>query len=187
MRIFGRPMESGPRILDLRPPAGVASLLRRAVACDIERVEWILHSGMMLPKSLTGKCVGRISDGSSREPRGSSTTVRSSGQPIAKGAKVLVGRNFQHARAVEGGDAPEGLSERREGARRKKFSARTSSGRPRCSRRAGAKRMPLQHLATVTEDYFTKVMVTTRPSRYTFPSFPRSNTNVVGFSVFGSS
>ena len=99
-------------------------------------------------------------DGSSREPRGSSTTVRSSGQRI---------------------------SDRREGARRKKFSARTSSGRPRCSRRAGAKRMPLQHLATVTEDYFTKVMVTTRPSRYTFPSFPRSNTNVVGFSVFGSS
>ena len=99
-------------------------------------------------------------DDSSREPRGSSTTVRSSGQPI---------------------------SERREGARRKEFAARTSSGRPRCSRRAGAKRMPLQHLATVTEDYFTKVMVTTRPSRYTFPSVPRSNTSVVGTSVSGSS
>ena len=39
----------------------------------------------------------------------------------------------------------------------------------------------------LAEDYFSKVMVTTRPSRYTFPSFPRSNTNVVGFSVFGSS
>src|SRR6476660_8724911 len=101
MRIFGRPMESGPRILDLRPPA--------AVACDIERVEWILHSGMMLPKSLTGKCVGRISDGSSREPRVRPRRYGLQVNQSAKGAKVLVGRNFQHARAVEGRDAPEGL------------------------------------------------------------------------------
>jgi len=53
--------------------------------------------------------------------------------------------------------------------------------------RLQAGQIVLVHGATVTEDYFTKVMVTTRPSRYTFPSFPRSNTNVVGFSVFGSS
>jgi hypothetical protein len=32
-----------------------------------------------------------------------------------------------------------------------------------------------------------KVMLTRRPSRYTFPSVPRSNTNVVGTSVSGSS
>jgi len=37
------------------------------------------------------------------------------------------------------------------------------------------------------EDHFSIVMLTIRPSRYAFPSVPRSNTNVVGTSVSGSS
>src|SRR5262245_16329000 len=36
-------------------------------------------------------------------------------------------------------------------------------------------------------DHFSIVMLTIRPSRYAFPSVPRSNTNVVGTSVSGSS
>jgi hypothetical protein len=36
-------------------------------------------------------------------------------------------------------------------------------------------------------DHFSNLMLTTCPSRYTLPSFPRSNTNVVGAAVSGSS
>jgi hypothetical protein len=52
-------------------------------------------------------------------------------------------------------------------------------------RKAGLGAGDFTHLKA--EDYFSKVMLTTRPSRYTFPSIPRSNTNVIGASVFGSS
>ena len=51
----------------------------------------------------------------------------------------------------------------------------------------GVRREGGQKVDVPAEDHFSKVMLTTRPSRYTFPSIPRSNTNVVGASVSGSS